>query len=312
MLQGFLQGGGSNGAHAVLIRRGYVGQGRAVLAQQPAKPGQQGDAPGSHAGGLPPAVEQFFELFAVQTHPFATEADEAVLAGQQFLQLSLSEGVVAQYHAGAEAQQGGDIQRGGAVGFLAFAAGLQLHLQLHARRAALPEVHHAGFDTGLLQHRQTFQKIVCLPRPPGAGFVDIPAVDELVQEGMLSRSLLQRPQQGGQGACIAGIQLAGQRQRRVARLAILPGAVNEGGQKGKRMRLCPLAAILCQVEAQGAQLLPALAQPFQPLFGGGELALRLPGQCRPQGRKPLAEHPGGDAAAIDRRHALQPGGGLLR
>ena len=307
LLQRLLQGRGGHGAHAVLIRRGNIGQGGAVLAEQPAQPSQQGNTACGHAGGLPPAVEQFFELLAVQSHPLAAESDEPVFPRQQLLQLRLAQLVVAQHHAGAEAQQGGDIQRRGAVGFLIVApGGLQLHLQLHAGRAALPQVHHAGLDAGLLQQGQAFQKIIGLARPPGAGLVNLAAVDELVQESISRCSHLQGAEQRGEGLHIVGIQLAGHGQRRVAGLAILPRAVNESGQKGKGMRLGPLAAILCQVKTQHAQLLPAFAQGGKPLFGRGQFALCLPGQCLSQRAEPLDQHARRHRAAIHRRHALQP------
>ena len=64
----------------------------------------------------------------------------------------------------------------------------------------------------------------------------------------------------------------------MAWLTILPGAVDKGSQEGKGMRLSSFAPILGQVETQGAQLLPALTQSLQPFFGGGELAICLPGQ----------------------------------
>ena len=247
-----------------------------MLAEQPAQPRQQGNAPGRHAGGLPPAVEKLFEFFLIQPHPFAAETDEPVLPGQQFLQLGFGEGIVTQYHARVEAQQGRDIECGGAVGLLVLAAGLQLHLQLHAGRAALPQVHHAGFDARLFQQGLALQKIVGLTRPPGTGLVDFSAVDELVQERMLRRRLLQRAQKRCQRRGITGIHLAGHGQRCMARPAVLPGAVNKGRQKGKRMRFCPLTAIFSQVKTQLTQLLPALAQRFKPFLRCGQLAFCLP------------------------------------
>ena len=78
------------------------------------------------------------------------------------------------------------------------------------------------------------------------------------------------------------------------------------------MRFSTLASIFGQVKAQGAQLLPAFAQGGEPFLGRGELALCLPDQRLPQRAEPLPQQARCHCAAIDRRHALQPGARLLQ